>query len=729
MADIVIGGRLHSAATGNTVAGANEIMDDAQGKKQSVVNQELANRISVAGQQQQAAIESEAETRAAKDRELKALIDQGIIEGGGIVFDTEPTPDSVNPVTSNGIAGTLGYNIDNVEFVRVVVDAQNRVVFGIQHNGNVYFGAGVPEQVQTYVRDMMATIDLTDITTTLEQITDYLAGKLGTQLTLSEELNGKVDKEEGKSLIDAEVAESLSTADNPEYVKAVTDSEGKLLAGIKKDGKVWLNDLEVDGKDFYIVTDSPEWLNVVIDSEGKVIAGIRKDGSTYIANLDTGGAIAAMLAEFEERMAEIEDDIDAKMALFDAVFSEFTDPESRLQITTDADDKILSYRDKDGVLHENQLKVEDKLELSEEAMTDFQQALKAAGFQPGGGGDFSDAITKKGKNPVYIPTPRCAMLNILSDINLTTLSKSDRPDGVQKVNYDVKVQCEFFDGQGIYFKKWALIGAQGNSSMAFEKKNISIKWFDTENVENSKGKWGKGDTFGTVFGDWVMQKTYHLKAYYTDFLRGGAVVAYQIADEVYKTRGVYADRPWKKALIDFDNILPQTPYGLTADGVDDMNLQIDNGARCMPDGFPVIVYQQGEFFGIFSWQLKKDADNMNMDTGNPLHIHIDGDLTVANIWGGSINWSGFEVRNPEDLVDMEGNDYDGDFPTELIDSTSSHWNPNNEAHVMSAQVKQAIINLSHRVGEINAMNATDSTAAKALFDTYFDADNLVDLST
>ena len=39
-----------------------------------------------------------------------------------------------------------------------------------------------------------------------------------------------------------------------------------------------------------------------------------------------------------------------------------------------------------------------------------------------------------------------------------------------------------------------------------------------ENVENKKGKWGKGDTFGTVFGNWVMQKTYHLKAFYADFI-------------------------------------------------------------------------------------------------------------------------------------------------------------------------------------------------------------------
>ena len=292
MADIVIGGRLHSAATGNTVAGANEIMDDAQGKKQSVVNQELANRISVAGQQQQAAIEAEAETRAAKDRELKALIDQGIIEGGGIVFDLEPTPDSVNPVTSNGIAGTLGYNIDNVEFVRVVVDSQNRVVFGIRHDGDVYFGAGVPEQIQTYVRDMMATIDLTDITTTLEQITDYLAGKLGTQLTLSEELNGKVDKEEGKSLIDAEVAESFSTKDCTKWFYVIVDNENKILFGIKDDGSIdWSKGIPTPIKEHMDsiakYSDNIQYVRCVIDANGKVLSGIMIDGTCYFNKLDS----------------------------------------------------------------------------------------------------------------------------------------------------------------------------------------------------------------------------------------------------------------------------------------------------------------------------------------------------------------------------------------------------------------------------------------------------------
>ena len=45
MTNINIGGRLHSSATGNTVAGANEIMDDNLGKKQDVVNQQLQQDI------------------------------------------------------------------------------------------------------------------------------------------------------------------------------------------------------------------------------------------------------------------------------------------------------------------------------------------------------------------------------------------------------------------------------------------------------------------------------------------------------------------------------------------------------------------------------------------------------------------------------------------------------------------------------------------------------------
>ena len=52
MANINVGGRLHSAASGNVLAGADEILDDVNyspGKKQSVVNAELLEAIGEGG--------------------------------------------------------------------------------------------------------------------------------------------------------------------------------------------------------------------------------------------------------------------------------------------------------------------------------------------------------------------------------------------------------------------------------------------------------------------------------------------------------------------------------------------------------------------------------------------------------------------------------------------------------------------------------------------------------
>lgn len=137
---------------------------------------------------------------------------------------------------------------------------------------------------------------------------------------------------------------------------------------------------------------------------------------------------------------------------------------------------------------------------------------------------------------------------------------------------------------------------------------------------NNNG-WDDNDTFEIKIGEWVTQDSFHFKAYYTDFIRGAAVVTYQLADAVYRTRGVFKDRPWKQALIDFDKVLNQITMGYSEDGLTDISLQLDNGARCIPDGFPAIFYLNGEFYGIYSWQLSKHRDNYHLDK-KLLNIYI-----------------------------------------------------------------------------------------------------------
>lgn len=115
--------------------------------------------------------------------------------------------------------------------------------------------------------------------------------------------------------------------DNPEYVRVITDSEGRLLFGIKTDGSIdWgagvpkpikdyvegrfdditevidsikeivdfidgftnsttlkeLLDKKVDGE--YI--DNPEFVKLTLDANDKILYGIRKDGTSYIPGLD-----------------------------------------------------------------------------------------------------------------------------------------------------------------------------------------------------------------------------------------------------------------------------------------------------------------------------------------------------------------------------------------------------------------------------------------------------------
>lgn len=75
---------------------------------------------------------------------------------------------------------------------------------------------------------------------------------------------------------------------------------------------------------------------------------------------------------------------------------------------------------------------------------------------------------------------------------------------------------------------------------------------------------------------------------------------------------------------------------------------------------------------------------------------------------------------------MDGSKYDGDNPKEIIDDTSEYYDISNKDHVKTAKVKQYIKDLSKRCVEINSLNNSNTAEAKKLFDTYFDADNLID---
>ena len=289
--------------------------------------------------------------------------------------------------------------------------------------------------------------------------------------------------------------------------------------------------------------------------------------------------------------------------------------------------------------------------------------------------DQKSPVNWSSADSLAIPEPRCAVVNF-SGLDTMPTSKTA----------DTQAVIEFWDMQGNFFKKNVILNAQGFTSLRFIKKNVKVDLLNDD-----------GSEFDLKIGNWVSQDGFHLKAYYRDLFRGIAVASYKFWDDMMRSEGLAADRPYKKAML--------------TDNVEDLTLQIDTGALCHPDGFPCVVYLNGEFYGLFSWQLKKHRKNYHMDKSSVTHIHLDGGMYSYTIWEGVIDWTAFEIRNPNKLYTMDGKKYDGDNPKELIDETSEKYNPSNKDHVRSATVKQYIQNLADsfkHVGELYALYGNSS---------------------
>ena len=198
------------------------------------------------------------------------------------------------------------------------------------------------------------------------------------------------------------------------------------------------------------------------------------------------------------------------------------------------------------------------------------------------------------------------------------------------------------------------------------------------------------------FGTWVSQDSFHIKKYYIDAFRGQCVVGYHLMEQVYQTHPYGSKHPYEPN-ISFDSFS-------TSSG--SIEKDFNTGALCHPDGFPIVIYVNtgGEdvFYGVYAWCLKKHRDNYYCNKKNPNNIILDGLITTNTLFGGSVNWSEFEIRNPKDLIDINGEEYDGENPKELANTDE-----------LSKDVKDNINRLS---GVLNALKANNS---RSTFEQYF----------
>lgn len=670
-------------------------------------------------------------TKQIKDTVDGIAISGGASVGSAVTYDnTQSGLDAQNIQNAiDELVNNLGHYETNEEWLRVYTDAENKFLWGIRVDGSIDWAVGIPRPIQKKIEELIATD--TAIQESITQLRTELTESLNKNIKSLKDneiknlQDTKVDKEEGKSLIEDEVKECFRVIENEEFIKAIVDADDKVLFGFyRATGKPYypLNEM-------YHVIQNEEYFAAWLDAEDKVVLGIRRDGE-IIGEIYAVNALKQVISQLQSDVASLQEKLgtidtnlkelldvfslqdneeylaveqdaegkilsstnpdgshyihNAKSETIPEEFSHIEDPEGRTEITTDAADKLLGYREKDGTKYEYKQKVENMSvnhfsKLSQTACQDIVNSLSAYGLTLENKLDFSD------NTDIFIPIPRgVAVVNIIAD-SLAT-SKTQNKDAI----------LEFW-GSGIYFRKNIILNAQGETSMNFAKKSQSLDFKDGTSIK---------------FGDWVSQDSFHLKANADDVFCGLNNVVYKYADYVVGKTDTRANRVLCSATTSYQN----------ASG--NFNADFDDNAKCMPDGFPISLHLNGEFYGMYSWNMKKHRANYSMDKKDYTSIMIDPDrLTSETFWNGTIDWSKFELKNPKTLICMDGSKYDGDNPKELIDSTSEKYDESNKDMKNTAITKSLLVRLSNAMPAINALTSEEEKKAK--FKELFDYDNLV----
>lgn len=671
-----------------------------------------------------------------KTKQIKDTVDGIAVSGGASVgsavtydnthsgLDAQNIQNAIDELVNN-----LGHYETNEEWLRVYTDAENKFLWGIRVDGSIDWAVGIPRPIQKKIEELIATDTAIQesITQLRTELTESLNNKI--QSLKDNEIKNlqdtKVDKEDGKSLIEDEVKKCFRVIENEEFIKAIVDSDDKVLFGFyRATGKPYypLNEM-------YHVIQNEEYFAVWITTDDKVVLGIRRDGQ-IIGEIHAVNALKQVISQLQSDLVSLKEKVgtidvnlkelldifsleenpeylavetdaegkilsatnpdgshyihNAKSETIPTEFEHIEDPEGRTEITTDTEYKLLGYREKDGTRYEHKQKVENMsvnhfLNLSETACQDIVNFLSAYGLTLENKLDFSD------NTDIFIPIPRgVAVVNIIAD-SLAT-SKTQNKDAV----------LEFW-GSGIYFRKNIILNAQGQTSMAFAKKNQSFDFKDGTSIK---------------FGDWVSQDSFHLKANADDVFCGLNNIVYKYADYVVGKTDTRANRVLRSATTSYQN----------ASGK--FKADFDDNAKCMPDGFPISLHLNGEFYGMYTWNMKKHRANYSMNKKDYTSIMIDPDaLTSETFWNGTIDWSKFELKNPKTLICMDGSKYDGDNPKELIDSTSEKYDESNKDMKNTAITKSLLVSLSNAMPAVNALSSEEEKKAK--FKELFDYDNLV----
>lgn len=264
--------------------------------------------------------------------------------------------------------------IESPEFIKAIVDAEDHFLFGILLDGSIEWGKGIPAPIRAKLQEIISKCqqDKTDILEAINAAKTELSASI---VALQE---GKVDKEEGKSLIEDEVKECFRVIENEEFLKAIVDSNDKVLFGFRRDtGKPYypLNEM-------YHVIQNEEYFAAWVTTDDKIVLGLRRDGQ-IIGEIHAVNALKQVISQLQADLASLQEkvgtiDINLKELL--DVFSLQENPEY-LAVEKDAEGKVLSATNPDGsktfytpLILKSSIKFDDRT-IYEDKVEDYKELL------------------------------------------------------------------------------------------------------------------------------------------------------------------------------------------------------------------------------------------------------------------------------------------------------------------------------------------------------------------
>lgn len=572
--------------------------------------------------------------------------------------------------------------IENEEFIHAVIDSEGRLLFGIyRDSGKPYFPQNDMYHISQSEEFLWVILDAANhpLLGILQDGTCWAAKAqwLDDIKAIKEALKTFQPKEDGKGLINLDVADSFFYISNDEYIIAVVDAENRILAGIKYDGEPYFPNHEM-----YNVITNEEWLYAVVDAGDKVLCGFRADdGHMVVGGIDVTNATidivdikeyTAHLSTTEnDEYLSVETDAEGKVIGYIAPdgshylykvksetipteFEHIEDPEGRTEITTDAEGKVLSARGYTGVLQEY---VGIK--------TPFINAETINGQKP-----ENWRSTKASLIPREYDLPKYGHVNMNKELSYIHDSVNYAPKDIAEIGNKYYVKDSLVDGAvvetskevsiiendinlsswavdkttkhylkvdidfGTYLKGTFFIEAkyQGNSTLFYDKKNFRYTFY--EDILFTKKK-------SIKIGELISAKKFNLKAYWRDKSLLREHTCYRIVQAIRETRPYTEQYPWNK------------------------EYNINTCATGITNGFPIRIDVGKSFQGIYWFGLAKDINNFMLSDKKYNGVLIQGD-------GGYSDKTFWQVLNTTEWSDLLG-DIDNNIGENSLPAVESFY--------------------------------------------------------